>query len=175
MCNKKRKNKEQIKKMPPFTRPVVRKWIIQNLGSGVKPSEAAEKFLKRFPDYNSEEYGDYEKRFSVVKKRFYEYNTNPRTKNYHGIKIFQASDKKDLAEIAILSDPVERLFWLENYLFSGREFTVSEELKILAEIGKLADKITAADIPHTRYSTYGGATAEFSSPGAIWNNPKKEV
>jgi len=161
MAHPKKENNEQIKKMPPFTRPVVRKWIIQNLGAGVKPSEAAQKFLKRFADYNSEEYGDYHTRCGVVTKRFYEYNTNPKTKNYHEIKKFQDFGTKELAEISLLSNPVERLFWLENYLFSGVELTPSEHLKYVIEIGKLADKITGADIPK-RQSNYGGVDAEYT-------------
>lgn len=151
---------DKIKKMPPFTKPIVVRWIQVNLASDVPPSEAAEKFLKKFPEYNSQEYGDDEKRFSIVKNRLYHYNSDPRNKNYHEIKKRRALEKKDIADISLLSNPLERLFWLENLLFCGANFTVSEEIKILTEIGKLADRITGEDRKRTQESTYGGLNYE---------------
>ncbi|MYF97683.1 hypothetical protein F4212_00900 [Candidatus Poribacteria bacterium] len=169
MADQQKTDKERIKKMPAFTRPIVKKWIVCNLGVGLKPSEAADEFLKRFPGYNSQKYGDYQTRHNVVKKRFYEYKKDPRTSIYHEIKMFSQVNKKEIHAISVLSDPIEQILWLENLLLSGKELTVSEERKILSDILKLADKLTGEDIALAKgESNYEGVDTSDSDSDTIW-------
>jgi len=155
---------EEIEKMPYFTRPNEREWIIFTLGSGVPPKEAAEQFLVVFPYYNSERYGVYVKRVEVVRLRFHNWNRDPRKRNYHEIKKVRQLSKKDVHDISLFTNPAEQIVWLENLLLSGKEFTVSEERGILSDILKLADRLTGDDVRRalSSQSTYGGATAEYT-------------
>ncbi|MDE0636932.1 MAG: hypothetical protein OXI43_13930 [Candidatus Poribacteria bacterium] len=165
--------KGKIRKMPSFTKTCVRTWISDRLAEEMPPAEAAVQFLKVFAEYDKAEYGDYEKRLDIVTKRFREYNRHPKLSIYHEIKKKRKLAKEDIYQIAELSDPLERLVWLNSMLKSpDADYTVAEEIKILAEIGKLADRLTGADVKQVE-SDWGGAN--YTPSKYDWLQTKKEA
>lgn len=149
--------------MPSINRTREKKWVIRKLASGTKPKEAAISFLEIFPRYDLDIYGDYDHRVRIVTGRFHEYNSNPKLVFNKEITKLRESDKirdakKSLHEVYELTDPIERIHWLQEIFFSDEDLSVSEKVKILSEIGKLSDRMIGDELDrHFGKSTYGGA------------------
>ena len=154
--------------MPSINHPREKKWVIRKLASGTKPKEAAISFLETFPRYNLDIYGDCDHRIHIMTGRFHEYNSNPKLKFNQAIKKLRETEsirdvKEDLHKTHELTDPLERIHWLHELFFSDEDLSVSENVKILQEIGKLTDRLTGEELRRGAESSYGGANAKMTS------------
>lgn len=152
-------NTEEKQQLPPFDKETM-DWVVKVLAR--QPLRmAVESFLKRFPEYKDEIYGELDEIRKVIYKRFANAKSDKDRPACSRIQSIREADEDEFFDEFPLANPRVMLEELHELYYFPDEMT-TKRVRVLMIIQELVRGLRSPEgAPAAQSSGYGGASAEF--------------